>query len=121
MVNDIFIGDIPLVDGVIEQVILLPDQVKVYFRTDQGISTVFSLEQVAGVWDRRSAGQEIGGMRTVPWSRTDAQIRDVLMAQVEQGELSEELLSSLSIYSFISSWGEHSILDIAASEIRTQR
>lgn len=121
MVNDIFIGDVPLVDGVIEQIVLLPDQAKVYFQTEQGAHIVFTLEQVAAVWDRRSAGQEIGGMRTVPWSRTELHIRDYLTAQVTQGDLSEEALSSLSIYSFISSWGEHSILDIAATEIRTQR
>ncbi|MDQ1233794.1 hypothetical protein QE450_001292 [Paenibacillus sp. SORGH_AS306] len=121
MVTDIFIADIPLVDGVIQQVILLPEQVKVYFQTEQGDSIIFSLEQVAAVWDRRSAGQEIGGMRTVPWSRTEAPVRDYLLAQVEQGELSEEWLSSLSMYSFVSSWGDHSILDIVASEIRTQR
>ncbi|ANF96712.1 hypothetical protein [Paenibacillus bovis] len=118
---ELFAADIPLVDGIIESITLLPDQAKIYFRTENGASAAFTFEQTAGVWEKRAAGQEIGGMTTQPIHLAPSYIRDSLLADLETGELDQETLDSLSVYSFLNSWSEQPLLEIAAVEMKIDK
>lgn len=119
--QELFAADVPLVDGIIESITLLPEEAKIYFRTDNGAAAVFTFEQTAGVWERRAAGQEIGGMTTRPVHLAQPHIREALLADVETGELTQDMLDSLSIYSFLNSWSEQPLLEIAAAEMRVDK
>ncbi|WP_017813134.1 hypothetical protein [Paenibacillus shenyangensis] len=118
---ELFAADIPLVDGIIESITLLPDQAKVYFRTENGAAAVFTFEQTAAVWEKRAAGQEIGGMITQPIHLVKPHIRESLLADIETGELDQETLDSLSVYSFLNSWSEQPLLEIAAVEMKIDK
>ncbi|WPP39625.1 hypothetical protein SK066_13415 [Paenibacillus hunanensis] len=119
--NDLFAADVPLVDGIIEHIVLLPDQAKVHFRTEQGEQATFTFEQTVGVWDRRAVGQEIGGLSTLPVALANLYIRELLHNDVEFGELDQQTLDHISVYSFTNSWSEMPILEIAATEMLVQR
>ncbi|WP_322904222.1 hypothetical protein [Paenibacillus campi] len=119
--NDLFAADVPLVDGVIEHIVSLPNETKVYFRTEQGAKAVFTFEQTIGVWDRRAAGQEIGGLSTLPVAMANLYLSELLLNDVEFGELDQQTLDSISVYSFNNSWSEMPILEIAAAEMLVER
>ncbi len=119
--NDLFAADVPLVDGVIEYVVLLENQTKVHFRTEQGEKAVFTFEQTIGVWDRRAVGQEIGGLSMLPVPLANLYLKELLMNDVEFGELDQQALNNTSVYSFINSWSEQPVLEIAAAEMVVQR
>jgi hypothetical protein len=119
--NDLFAGDVPLVDGIIEHVVLLPDQTKVHFRTEQGEQAIFTFQQTVGVWDRRAVGQEVGGLSTLPVASANLYLAELLYNDVEFGELDQQLLDKVSVYSFTNSWSEMPILEIAAVEMLVQR
>lgn len=115
--NDLFAGDVPLVDGIIEQVVMLRDEAKVYFTTDSGSKAVFTFHQTLSVWDRRSVGQEIGGMGTLPIQYCGLLLRERLLNDLNAGELDQQTLDDASVYSFINSWSEEPILEIVAAEM----
>ncbi len=119
--NDLFAADVPLVDGVIEYVVLLENQTKVHFRTEQGEKAVFTFEQTIGVWDRRAVGQEIGGLSMLPVSLANLYLRELLMNDVEFGEIDQQTLDNTNVYSFINGLSEQPILEIAAAEMIVQR
>ncbi|MFD1888162.1 hypothetical protein [Paenibacillus wenxiniae] len=119
--NDLFAADVPLVDGTIEHVALLRDHTKVHFRTEQGEQAIFTFQQTVGVWDRRAVGQEIGGLSTLPVALANLYLKELLYNDVEFGELDQQTLDSVSVYSFTNSWSEMPILEIAAVEMLVQR
>ncbi|GGO06380.1 hypothetical protein [Saccharibacillus kuerlensis] len=118
--QQLFIGDISLSDGIIESVMLLEGAARVEFRLWDGGRALFRFTGVIGVRDRNSAGQEVESMEI-----EEVALIQVVPAEPFLTELMEERRADRTApilrYAFIGSWTMRPILEIYAEYMEAER
>lgn len=118
--QQLFIGDLSLSDGIIESVLLSESSARVEYRLWDGTRAVFRFGGVIGARDRNSAGQEVESLETddVPLLRIAP--KDPFVMELLE-ERKEGRTADLIRFAFIGSWTMKPILEIYAEEIEAQR
>ncbi|OWA37844.1 hypothetical protein B9G55_07365 [Saccharibacillus sp. O16] len=118
--QQLFIGDISLSDGIIESVTLMESAARVEYRLWDGSRAIFRFSGVLGVRDRNSSGQEVESLDTEDVPLMQLAPRDPFVTELLE-ERQEGSAHDLVRFAFIGSWTMKPILEIYAEEVEAQR
>ncbi|WP_172256907.1 hypothetical protein [Saccharibacillus deserti] len=118
--QQLFIGDLSLSDGVIESVVLSESEVRVGFRLWDGSKARFWFTGVIGMKDRNSVGQDIESLDTESGASIFQGAEGAFAAELLE-ERRADRTAPITRYSFIGSWMMNPILEVYAEEMDVQR
>ncbi len=118
--QQLFIGDLSLSDGIIESVLLLESAVRVEYRLWDGSRAIFRFGGVLGIRDRNSVGQEVESLETQDIPLMQIAPRDPFITELLE-ERKEGSTGELVRFAFIGSWTMKPILEIYAEEVEGER
>ncbi|OWR26800.1 hypothetical protein CDO73_24730 [Saccharibacillus sp. O23] len=118
--QQLFIGDLSLSDGIIESVMLSESSARVEYRLWDGTRAILRFGGVLGARDRNSAGQEVESLETDDVPLLQIAPRDPFVTELLE-ERKEGRAADLARFAFIGSWTMKPILEIYAEEVEAQR
>ena len=107
-------NDFSFEDGYIRELSIYKNEIKVKFELWNGNKIMITFLGYLAVKDIHSVDSEIGEMICLEYS----QLRQELVKDILAGDGSLDEISEIKSYSFISSWGDRTLLEILAADIK---
>lgn len=107
-------NDFSFEDGYVRELSIHKSEIKVKFELWNGSIILITFLDYLAVKDIHSVDSEIGEMVC----HEDSQLRQELVKDILAGDGSLDEISEIKSYSFISSWGDRTLLEVLAAGIK---